>query len=165
MNMNSNVLVLLLGLVAFATVVRAEDPPEFTNEADELATIHLHSFEHFDYLDILYKLMGHNSDTWICLFYIDEDHHKTERDRVKKLIFKDNPELKYCEANISEPQYAPLRNVIRFPQHASADEFPMILILKNKEGKMVYGTAVAKKAADIIKKMKEAEEAEANNTR
>eukprot|EP00344_Euplotes_crassus_P004527 CAMPEP_0197006878 /NCGR_PEP_ID=MMETSP1380-20130617/37668_1 /TAXON_ID=5936 /ORGANISM="Euplotes crassus, Strain CT5" /LENGTH=41 /DNA_ID= /DNA_START= /DNA_END= /DNA_ORIENTATION= len=41
----------------------------------------------------------------------------------------------------------------------------MILILKNKEGKMVYGTAVAKKAADIIKKMKEAEEAEANNTR
>ena len=164
--MNSSLLIVLLGLVAFATVVRADDPPQFTNEADELDTIHLHSFEHFDYLDVLYKLIGHNSDTWIVLFYIEEDHHKEERDRIKKLIFKDNPELKYIEANISEPQYAPIRNVINFPQHAAAGEFPMVLIMKNKVGKMIYGPAVARRAADEVAEMKRKEqEAQQNNSR
>ena len=152
--MNSSLLILLIGLIAFASVVKAEDPPQYTNEADELADIHLHSFEHYDYLDILYKLMGHNSDTWISLFYIDEDHHKEERDRVKKLIFKDNPDFKYVEADISKPSYSPIRNAIRFPQHATAEDFPMILILKDKVGQMVYGPGVARKAADIIDEMK-----------
>ena len=160
--MNSYLLILLIGVVAFSSLASAQADPNkvYTNEADELADIHLHSFEHFDYLDILYKLLGHNSDTWVCLFYIDEDHHKEQRDRIKKLIFKDNPELKYIEANISKPQYAPIRNVIRFPQHASPDDFPMILVMKNKNGEMVYGSGVARKAADIIAAMKKKEEEE-----
>ena len=155
-------LIFFLALLCFASFVKADDDnqEEFKNEADELDSIYLHSFEHYDYLDILYKLKGHNTDTWIVLFYIDEDHHKESRDRVKKLIFKDNPDFKYAEANISKPNYAPIRQAIRFPQHATADDFPMILIMKNQVGQMVYGPGVAKKAADVIEEMKKKEEEE-----
>jgi hypothetical protein len=124
-------------------------PPK--SEAEELEGIVLHSFEHFDYLDILYKLKGHDKDvTWIVLFYIDEDHHKDERDRIKKLIFKDHPDFKYAEANISKPNYAPIRKVIKFPTNANERDFPMILVMKNEIGQMAYGPGVARKAADIV---------------
>mmetsp|Transcript_16720 Transcript_16720/g.14635 ORF Transcript_16720/g.14635 Transcript_16720/m.14635 type:complete len:166 (+) Transcript_16720:13-510(+) len=153
--------ILLLLAVLCLTQIKAQDAgsDEFTNEADELDSIVLHSFEHFDYLDILYKLKGHNSDTWIVLFYIDEDHHKEERDRVKKLIFKENPDFQYAEANISKPNYAPIRQAIRFPQHATSSDFPMVLIMKSQVGQMVYGPGVARKAADVVADMKEKEEA------
>ena len=133
---------------------------KYTNPADELDSIYLHSFEHYDYLDILYKLKGHNEDTWVVLFYIDEDHHKDERDRVKKLIFKDNPDLKFAEANISKPNYSPIRQAIRFPQHATEKDFPMILIMKNQIGQMVYGPGVVRKAADVVADLKAKEAAE-----
>ena len=158
--MRLSIFVLLLALIAFTTFANAqEDKKKFTNEADELDSIYLHSFEHFDYLDILYKLKGQNEDTWIVLFYIDEDHHKEERDRIKKLIFKDNPDYKYAEANISKPTYSPIRQAIRFPQHATAEDFPMILIMKNEVGQMVYGPGVSRKAADVVEDLKAKEEA------
>ena len=137
-----------------------DDSPS-TNEADELDKIVLHSFEHFDYLDILYKLKGHNNDTWVVLFYISEDHHKEQRDRLKKLIFKDNPTFKYAEANISKPNYSPIKKVIKFPANAGEKDFPMILVMKQQVGQMVYGPGVARKAADVLVAMKEKEEADA----
>ena len=151
---------LLIAMIGLTYAQTATDKPKYTNEADELDDIYLHSFEHFDYLDILYKLKGHNADTWVVLFYIDEDHHKEERDRIKKLIFKDNPTFKYAEANISKPNYAPIRQAIRFPQNAKAEDFPMILIMKEQVGQMVYGPGVAKKAADVIADLKAKEEAD-----
>ena len=137
----------------------AEETPK--NEADELDQIVLHSFEHFDYLDILYKLKGHNNDTWVVLFYISEDHNKEERDRLKKLIFKANPTFKYAEANISKSNYSPIKQVIKFPTNAGEKDFPMVLVMKGQVGQMVYGPGVARKAADVIADMKEKEEAEA----
>ena len=137
---------------------KEEEAPK--NEADALDKIVLHSFQHFDYLDILYKLKGHNAETWICLFYIDEDHHKNQRDDIKRLIFKDNPTFKYIEANVSKANYAPITQVIRFPQNANEADYPMILIMKNQVGQMVYGPGVAKKARDIVDANKAKEEAE-----
>ena len=151
---------LFIAIIGFSYAADAGAQPKYTNEADELDDIYLHSFEHFDYLDILYKLKGHNADTWAVLFYIEEDHHKEERDRIKKLIFKDNPTFKFAEANISKPNYAPIRQAIRFPQNAKAEDFPMILIMKEQVGQMVYGPGVTKKAADVIADIKAKEEAE-----
>ena len=129
MKVNSLVVVFALALLANLALTATPPPTVMMNEADELDLIKLHSFEHFDYLDILYKLKGHNSDTWIVFFYITEDHHKEERDRLKKLIFKTNPDFKYAEVNVSKPNYAPIKQVIRFPQNASAEDFPMILTI------------------------------------
>ena len=129
------------------------------NEADILNDIKLRSFEHYDYLDILYKLKGHNEDTYILFFYVDEDHHKEHRDNIKRLIFKDNPDFVYVEANVSKPNYAPIKKAIRFPQNTKKSDFPMIMVMKKEVGKMAYGPGVAKKAADIVDAMKKAEEA------
>ena len=150
--------ILLLLVIIGAIHARPAAPVVYQNEADELDGIYLHSFEHFDYLDILYKLKGHNSDTWVVLFYISEDHHKEERDRIKKLIFKYNPNFKYAEANISLPNYAPIRQAIRFPQNARAEDFPMILVMKEQVGQMVYGPGVARKAADVIAELSAVED-------
>jgi hypothetical protein len=163
MKMNSALsllVVVLLFAVSLAADPPANQPPVPANEADELAQISLNSFEHFDYLDILYKLKGHNSDTWVVLFFIDEDHHKEERDRLKKLVFRENPTFKYAEANISKSNYAPIKQAIRFPQNATARDYPMVLIMKNQIGQMVYGPGVARKAADVVAEMKVKEEAE-----
>jgi hypothetical protein len=154
--MNSSLLsiIALLLAVSFISSVNAQAKPVEApkNEADVLDNIVLHSFEHFDYLDILFKLKGHNSDTWIVLFYKDEDHHKEQRDAVKRLIFGDekNKNFRYAEANISQPNYAPITQAIRFPQHATEADFPMILIMKDQVGQMVFGPGVARKAADIV---------------
>ena len=162
--MNSYLVMVLCIVMCIATIARAQkdaagaQPPKPTNEADELDQIILHSFEHYDYLDILYKLKGHNSDTWIVLFYIDEDHHKEERDRLKKLIFKENPDFKFAEVNISKDNYSPIRQAIRFPQNANERDFPMVLIMKNQIGQMVYGPGVSRKAADVVVELKAAEE-------
>ena len=157
MKMYSSSYLYIIALVVLIAFVRVSDQaPEgarvLTNEADILDQTILHSFEHFDYLDILFKLKGHNSDTWVVLFYKSEDHHKEERDAVKRLIFADagNVNFKYAEANISKPNYAPITQAIRFPQHATEADFPMILVMKDQVGKMVYGPGVARKAADII---------------
>ena len=164
MKMRSTVLFVAMCLILLSTSIRGADPapnqapPAPTNEADQLDLIVLHSFEHFDYLDILYKLKGHNADTWICLFYKDEDHHKEHRDNIKRLIFKDNPTFKYVEANISKPNYSPITQAIRFPQNAKNEDYPMILIMKNQVGQMVYGPGVARKARDIVDAIKAKEE-------
>ena len=156
----SMLMVVLLFAVSLAADPPASQPPVPTNEADELAQISLNSCEHFDYLDSLYKLKGHNSVTWVGLFFIDEDHHKEERDRLKKLVFRENPTFKYAEANISKSNYAPIKQAIRFPQNATARDYPMVLIMKNQVGQMVYGPGVARKAADVVADMKAKEEAE-----
>ena len=159
--MNSSKVIFLLAIllfVSFINIVNAQNDEQNKKTGDELNDIVLHSFEHFDYLDILYKLKGHNSDMWIVLFYIDEDHHKDTRDRLKKLIFEDNPDFRYAEANISKPNYKPIKQAIRFPQNAGPDDFPMVLIMKNQVGKMAYGPGVARKAADIVAELKQRED-------
>ena len=163
--MNSHIVALMLAVICFSIFANAQSnnpgKPIMINEQDEIDKVILHSFEHFDYLDILYKLKGHNDDTWIVLFYVDEDHHKYERDRVKALIFKDNPTFKYAEVNISEPNYAPIKQAIKFPQNTNERDFPMVLIMKNQKGKMAYGPGAPKMAADIIADMKKEEEEKA----
>ena len=171
MKMNSSAQALIIGLlllVSFVNVSFAADNSESDeqmNEADVLDGIVLHSFEHFDFLDILFKLKGHNNYTWVVLFYVDGDHHKTYRDDIKRLIFgqlseEEQDSYRYAEANISRPNYSPISQAIRFPQHLTADSFPMILIMKNEVGQMIYGRGAARLAADIIEQ-KKAEEAEA----
>ena len=165
-------LLLLCSTIRFSQAQDAQQDDANRNEADVLDDIILHSFEHFDYLDILFKLKGHNSNTWIVMFYKDEDHHKTHRDDVKRLIFgaltdEEKETFRYAEANISKPNYSPITQAIRFPQHATEKDFPMILIMKDQVGEMVYGPGVARKAADVLEERRQAEaaaaEAAANN--
>ena len=139
----------------------ADDP----NNPDN---IYVNSFEHHDWLDIMYKLKGHNEDIWVVLLYIDEDHHKTERDRLKQLVFKsDNPVIaahaadptkpgvNFAEANISQSSYKNIN--IKLPANADADDYPMILVMRKQKGTMVYGPAAAKKASSIVAKLAEPE--------
>ena len=138
--------VMVLAMLCLFSIARvqAQDenaqapPPTPRNEADELDDIYLHSFDHKDYLDILYRLMGNNQDTWIVLFYKDGDHHKGQRDRIKQLIFKDHRDFKYAEANLSKPEYSPITQAIRLPQNAKPSDFPMILVMKNREGHVIH---------------------------
>ena len=157
MKMNSSMVIFCLAVLCFASyinVAMAQDTSTTatvnSNEADELDKIMLHSFEHFDYLDILYRLKGHNSDTWIVLFYIDEDHHKDTRDRLKELVFKAHPDFRFAEVNISNPNYSPIKQAIRFPQNAGPEDYPMVLLMKNQMGHMIYGPGVAQRTADLI---------------
>ena len=154
-------MLLMLAIMPFSSAQAADENAD-RNEADVLDDIILHSFEHFDYLDILFKLKGHNSNTWIVLFYMDEDHHKSHRDDVKRLIFgtlsdEEKETFRYAEANISKPNYSPITQAIRFPQHATEQDFPMILIMRDQVGEMVYGPGVARKAADVIEERRQAD--------